>query len=378
VSFQISFNHPSFVAKELVYIAEAIQNEHISGDGKFTKLCNQFFETELGVKKSIMTTSCTDALELVALLLDLQPGDEFIVPSFTFVTTASAFALRGAIPQFVDIRKDTLNIDEMRIEEKITTKTKAIVVVHYAGVAAEMESILKIAKKYNLPVIEDNAHGLFAKYKGRYLGTFGDFSTQSFHETKNFTCGEGGALLINNEKFIERADILKDKGTNRKKFLQGLVDKYTWVDLGSSYVMSDILAAFLYAQLEQYKVVQAKRKSAWNLYFQSILPLAQKLQVQLPYSPSECEPAYHMFYLLCQSKEHRSALMQHLKNHGIQSVFHYLPLNASPMGQKFGAKWGDCPVSEDISDRILRLPFYTELSSESIHQVAEALEKFEF
>lgn len=373
---QISFNHPSFVGKELVYIAQAIQHEHISGEGQFTALCNSFLETHVGCKKSIMTTSCTDALEMAALLLEIKAGDEIIVPSFTFVSSANAFVMRGATPVFVDCRRDTLNIDERLIEAKITPRTKAIVVVHYAGVAAEMDEILEIANRHKIPVIEDNAHGLFARYKGRALGSLGQIATQSFHETKNFTCGEGGALLLNQESFIQRAEILRDKGTNRKKFLDGLVDKYTWVDLGSSFVLADILAAFLYAQFEQHQVVQKKRQLAWKHYENRIVPISRKLNISTPYCPPHCEQAYHMFYIICESKQMRTALMGHLKALGIHTVFHYLPLHISPMGLKFGGQAGDCPVTEEISDRLLRLPFFTEISEEQIERVVDGLAKF--
>jgi dTDP-4-amino-4,6-dideoxygalactose transaminase len=330
-------------------------------------------ESELGVRKALLTTSCTHALELSALLLNLQSGDEVIVPSFTFVSTANAFVLRGAVPRFVDIRGDTLNIDESRIEALITPRTKAIVVVHYGGVGCAMEAITGIAARHGISVIEDNAHGLFARYQGRYLGTFGSLATQSFHETKNFTCGEGGALLINDESLIERAEILREKGTDRSRFFRGQVDKYTWVDVGSSYLPSEILAAFLYAQLEAREQIHAKRRRIWNRYYEHLRGWAADQGVGLPFVPEDCDQAFHMFYLLMPNLEERGALIAHLKGQGILSVFHYLPLHVSEMGRRFGGKVGDCPVTEMISDRLVRLPFYNELSERQQVEVVDAV-----
>jgi len=307
------------------------------------------------------------------MLLDIQPGDEVIVPSFTFVTTANAFVLRGARPVFADIRPDTLNLDETLLERLITSRTCAIVPVHYAGVGCEMDAILAIAQHHGIAVVEDNAHGLFGKYKGRYLGTFGCLATQSFHETKNFTCGEGGALLINDPQYIERAEIIREKGTNRSRFFRGLVDKYTWVDVGSSYLPSDILAAFLYAQLEARDQIQARRQRIWHYYNDHLQDWATANDVRLPIVPAYCEQPYHMFYLLLPSLQQRQALIEHLKGHGILSVFHYLPLHLSDMGRKFGGQPGDCPVTEDISDRLLRLPFYNDLSEAEQVSVCAAI-----
>ncbi len=373
---QIPFNKPSFVGNELAYINNCIDRLHSAGDGEYTKRCHQIFEQTFGVRKALLTTSCTHALEMTALLLDIQSGDEVIIPSFTFVSTVNAFVLRGAKPVFADIRPDTLNIDETKLESLITPKTKAIVVVHYAGVACEMDTILQIAQKHNLEVVEDNAHGLFGKYKGQYLGTFGAMATQSFHETKNFTCGEGGALLINDESYIERAEIIREKGTNRSRFFRGQVDKYSWVDVGSSYLMSDLLAAYLFAQLEAAEQIQAKRKQIWEDYHYGLGDWAASSNVQIPFIPNDCEQAYHMFYLLLPSLESRQNLINHLKSKGILSVFHYLPLHISDMGRKFGGKEGDCPVTEESSDRLLRLPFYNSFTKEEQEQVISAIQEW--
>lgn len=373
--YSIDFNKPSLAGNEFRYIQQAIENLQISGDGYFTQRCNEFLEAELGVSKVLLTTSCTHALEMAALLLDSGPGDEVIIPSFTFVSTVNAFVLRGTRPVFIDIRPDTLNLDESGLETLITPRTKAIAAVHYAGVGCEMDAILQIAQRYNIPVIEDNAHGLFGKYKDRYLGTFGCLATQSFHETKNFTCGEGGALLINDPSYIERAEILREKGTNRSRFFRGQVDKYTWVDLGSSYLPSDILAAFLFAQFETRDRIQSRRKQIWETYFSGLQDWAGENSVGLPHVPEHCEQPYHMFYLFLPSLEHRQALIAHLKSQGIQSVFHYLPLHLSKMGLKFGGQPGDCPVTESVSDRLLRLPFYNSLQAEEQEQVIEAVKE---
>ena len=375
---KIPFNKPSLTGAEIGYLTECIGNGHTAGDGEFTKKCHTLLEQTLGVEKALLTTSCTHALEMTALLLDLQSGDEVIVPSFTFVSTVNAYVLRGAQPVFIDVRPDTLNIDETKIENLISPRTKAIVIVHYAGVACEMDEILRVAGKYDIPVIEDNAHGLFGKYKGKHLGTFGAMATQSFHETKNFTCGEGGALLINDEQYIERAEIIREKGTNRSRFFRGQVDKYTWVDLGSSYLMSDLLAAYLYAQLEAAAEIQAKRRRIWTQYSEALSDWAQENKINLPFIPEECEQAYHMFYLLLPSLETRQALIRHLKTRDILSVFHYLPLHLSEMGKKFGGKTGDCPVTEIVSDRLLRLPFYNSFTDSEQEQVIEAIKKWKF
>ena len=374
---QIPFNKPALMGNEMQYIQEALSGQmHISGDGIYTKKVHGLLEELLGVKKALLTTSCTHALEMAAILLDIQPGDEVIVPSFTFVSTINAFVLRGAKPVFADVRPDTLNLDETKLEALITPQTKAIVPVHYAGVACEMDVIMEIANRHNIPVVEDNAHALFAKYKGRYLGTFGVMATQSFHETKNFTCGEGGALLINDQRYVERAEIIREKGTNRSRFFRGQVDKYTWVDVGSSYLPSDMLAAYLFAQLEQRETIQKERQRVWDSYQHLLADWAEEHHVQLPTIPDDCEQAYHMFYMVMPSLGARSKIIEHLKAHDIQSVFHYLPLNTSDMGQKFGSKPGDCPVTEDVSDRLLRLPFFNNLEESQIQQVANALYSF--
>lgn len=374
--YKIGFNKPALTGKEFAYINQAIENEHISGDGEFTKKCHALLEQELGVRKALLTTSCTHALEMMALLLNIKPGDEFIVPSFTFVSTVNAFVLRGARPVFIDIRPDTLNMDEHHLERLITPRTRAILPVHYAGIGCEMDAILEIARRKQVAVIEDNAHGIFGKYKGKFLGSFGCMASQSFHETKNFTCGEGGALLISDPEYIERAEILREKGTNRSRFFRGQVDKYTWVDIGSSYLPSEILAAFLYAQLEARQQIQARRQQIWDTYAKHLAGWANKNTVQLPVVPDYCEQPYHMFYLLLPSLEKRQALIAHLKSSGIQSVFHYLPLHLSKMGEMYGGKVGDCPVTEAVSDRLLRLPFYYQLSLEQQLQVIEAVESF--
>jgi dTDP-4-amino-4,6-dideoxygalactose transaminase len=375
--YSIPFNKPTLCGNEMQYVAKAIENGHISGDGEFTKKCHQFLQEQIGVPKALLTTSCTHALEMAALLLDIQPGDEVIVPSFTFVTTVNAFVLRGAKPVFADIRPDSLNMDETQLESLITPRTKAIVPVHYAGVGCEMDTIMALADRHGIPVVEDNAHALFGKYKGRYLGTFGKLATQSFHETKNFTCGEGGALLINDPALAERAEIIREKGTNRSRFFRGQVDKYTWVDIGSSYLPSDILAGFLYAQFEAHEQVQFKRSQIWSYYWEHLQDWASTHDVRLPVIPDHCAQSYHMFYILMPSLETRTALIDHLKQHDILTVFHYLPLHLSDMGRQFGGEPGDCPVTEDVSDRLLRLPFYNDLTEEEQERVIAALYAFE-
>jgi dTDP-4-amino-4,6-dideoxygalactose transaminase len=370
---KIPFNKPSLVGNEIEYIVQAVRGGHASGDGPFTKKCHALLEEALGVSKVLLTTSCTDALEMAALLLNIRPDDEVIVPSFTFVTTINAFVLQGARPVFVDIRPDTLNMDERLLEGLITPRTKAIVPVHYAGVGCEMDTICEIADRRGVPVVEDNAHGLFARYNGRWLGTFGALATLSFHETKNFICGEGGALLINDPQYVERAEIVREKGTNRSRFFRGQVDKYTWVDVGSSYLPSDILAAYLFAQLEAREHVLAQRKRVFEYYAEHLQDWAHSNDVRLPAVPSCCEQSYHMFYVLMPSLEKRRKFIAHLKSRGILSVFHYLPLHLSPMGRKWGYQEGDCPVTEDVSDRLVRLPFYNELSPEQQQEVCAAI-----
>lgn len=376
MSYRIPFNKPAIAGNEYAYIADALARGHISGDGSYTKECQALLEREMGVPRALLTTSCTHALEMCALLLDIRPGDEVIVPSFTFVSTVNAFVLRGARPVFADIRQDTLNVDERLLPELITPRTRAIVAVHYAGVGCAMDTILRIAASRGIAVVEDNAHGLFGRYKGRLLGTFGCLATQSFHETKNIYCGEGGALLINDTGLIERAEILREKGTNRSAYYRGEVDKYTWVDTGSSYVISDCLAAFLYAQLEHREQIGAARATVWHRYAEGLKDWASEQGVGLPHVPAWCEQSYHMFYLLMPTLEARQALIAHLRNQGILSVFHYVPLHSSPMGRRLGGRPGDCPVTEAVSDRLLRLPFYNQLSEDVQWDVIRAIGQF--
>jgi len=372
----IPFNRPAFVGSELQYVAQAIEGGSVSGNGKFTLKCHALLEELLGVAKALLTTSCTHALEMAALLLDLKPGDEVIVPSFTFVSTVNAFVLHGARPVFADVRPDTLNLDETRLERLLTPHTRAIVPVHYAGVGCEMDAILDIGQRHGVAVVEDNAHGLLGRYKGKLLGTFGCLATLSFHETKSFTCGEGGALLINDPRYIERAEIIREKGTDRSRFFRGEVDKYTWVDVGSSYLPSDILAAFLYAQLEARETIQTRRRRIWEHYAERLKDWARDNAVRLPIVPGHCEQPFHMFYLLMPSLAARQALIAHLKDRGIMSVFHYQPLHLSAMGRRFGGKPGDCPVTEDSSDRLLRLPFYYGLTEDDQARVVNAVREF--
>ena len=376
--YDIPFNKPSLTGDELNYLTQAIEKYHISGDGIFTSKCHQWLEKHFKIPKALLTTSCTHALEMTAFLLNVKPGDEVIIPSFTFVSTVNAYVNRGATPIFIDIRPDTLNLDEELLERLFSPRTKAILPVHYAGVGCEMDAILEIAEEHHIPVVEDNAHGLFGKYKGEYLGTFGCLATQSFHETKNITCGEGGALLINDPHFIERAEILREKGTNRSRFFRGQVDKYTWVDIGSSYLPSDMLAAFLYAQLESYETIQLKRQKIWEYYHANLKDWAEGNGVRLPYVPNYCQQPYHMYYILLPSLEIRQGLIEHLKAARILSVFHYLPLHLSDMGRKFGGKIGDCPVIENLSDRLLRLPFYNTLTINEQERVINMILEYNF
>ncbi len=372
----IPFNRPCFEGKELAYITEAVGSGKISGDGAFTRKCESFLAEKLGVLKALLTTSCTDALEMAAILARIELGDEVIVPSFTFVSTINAFVLRGCTPVFIDSRPDTLNMDEAQLDALITPRTKAIVPVHYAGVGCEMDMILPLAARHGIPVIEDNAGGLLGKYRGRYLGSLGHMATQSFHETKNFTCGEGGALLINDPALIERAEIIREKGTNRSQFFRGQVDKYSWVDVGSSFLPSDVVAAFLYAQLEFHERIQAKRRQVWDAYQTGLADWALEQGVRLPIIPSHCEQSYHMFYMLMPSLDARQRLIAHLGARNILAVFHYLPLHLSTMGQRYGGRVGQCPVAEDVSDRLIRLPFYNDLPIEDQCRVIDAVQDF--
>jgi dTDP-4-amino-4,6-dideoxygalactose transaminase len=376
MTYRIPFNRASLAGNESTYVAQAVANGHISGDGPFTRQCHELLRRELDAAAVLLTTSCTDALEMCAALLNLKPGDEVIVPSFTFVSTVSAFVQRGAVPVFADIRPDTLNLDETRLEALITPRTRAIVPVHYAGVGCEMDAITALAARHGLTIVEDNAHGLFGRYRGRLLGTMGALATQSFHETKNFTCGEGGALIINRPEYIERAEIIREKGTNRSRFFRGQTDKYTWVDIGSSHLPSDILAAFLFAQLEARELIQARRRDIWLEYRELASRLARRFPVGLPFVPSHCEQSYHMFYLLLESLELRQALIADLKSRGILAVFHYLPLHLSEMGKALGGERYHCPVTEDVSDRLLRLPFYPELTHADQEDIIAAIDDF--
>lgn len=375
-AYRIPFNKPCLAGNELTYVSDAVQRGNIAGDGYYTHLCRDVLAQELHVADVVLTTSGTHALEMIALLLRLGPGDEVILPSFTFVSTANAFVLRGARPVFADIRPDTLNLDEKQLPELISPRTRAIVPVHYAGVACEMDTILDIARKEGIAVVEDNAHGLFATYKGRYLGTIGSLGAQSFHETKNIICGEGGALVISDSSHAERADYIREKGTNRNRFFRGQVDKYTWVDVGSSYVISDILAAFLYAQLEAREMIRERRKRIWDRYYEGLSEWAARSDVKLPSVPDECGQSFHMFYLVLPSLEARRALIDELKSHGILSVFHYSPLHMSDMGLSYGGRPGACPIAEAVSDRLLRLPFYNDLSEGEQDEVIERVTDF--
>lgn len=359
---RIPFNRVSLVGGEIENVLHAIQNGHISGDGHFTHACNEQLEKLVGSCKALLTTSCTHALELAALLLDIRPGDEVIVPSFTFVSTANAFVLRGARPVFVDIRSNTLNLDERLIETKITNKTKAIVPVHYAGVGCEMDEICRIARRHDLSVVEDNAHGLFGTYNDRPLGSFGAFSTLSFHETKNMTCGEGGALLINDAAFVDRAEILREKGTNRSQFFRGRTDKYSWMEVGSSFLPSEILAAFLFAQLSEQGKIQERRRIVWERYERELTTWAKSNGVRLPTVPAHCKHPYHLFYMIFPSLEERQAFIRRMEKNGVMTPFHYVPLHASPVGKKLGYLYGDFPITETTSERLVRLPLYASLS----------------
>lgn len=372
----IPFNKPFIAGKELFYISQAVVDGKISGDGTFTKKCQNWMQERFDAKKVLLTHSCTAALEMSAILADIQPGDEVILPSYTFVSTANAFALRGAKLRFVDIREDTLNIDERLIEQAITPRTKAIVVVHYAGVAAEMDMILEIAKRHNLLVIEDAAQGVDATYKGKYLGTIGDLGTYSFHETKNYISGEGGALVINNEELMERSEIIWEKGTNRKKFFRGEIDKYTWVDIGSSFLPSEMIAAFLYAQLETSEHITEERLKIYHNYQSQLQHLEDAGLVRLPRVPEDRTHNAHMFYLILESSQQRAELIDFLKEDAIYSVFHYVPLHTSPMGRKLSASDAPLPVTEDLSERLLRLPCYYELTLEDQARIVSKVDAF--
>jgi len=372
-AYAIPFNRPTRTPQDGAYLQKALASGKLSGDGPFTHRCHQLLQQTVGVPRALLTTSCTHALEMAALLLDIRPGDDVIVPSFTFVSSVNAFVLRGARPVFADIRPDTLNIDERQLERLITARTRAIVVVHYAGVGCEMDAIGQLAARVGAAVIEDNAHGLFGRYKARNLGTFGSLAALSFHETKNLTCGEGGALLLNDPSLYARAEIVREKGTDRSKFFRGEVDKYGWVDQGSSYLPSELLAAVLAAQLEDAAAIQTARQRLWNRYQSGLAAWAASREIVMPLVPPWCEQSFHMFYVLLPSSGRRDSLVAHLKARGILAVSHYQPLHNSTMGHSFGGRSGDCPVTEQVAERILRLPFYTNMTDDEQEAVIAAL-----
>jgi len=372
----IPFNRPFTGGASREYLLQALERGHLSGDGEFTQKCRQLLENLLGVPAVLLTTSCTHALEMAALLLDVGPGDEIILPTFTFVSSVNAFVLRGAVPRFVDIRPDTLNLDEGLLESVVSARSRLVVPVHYAGIGCEMDTLLPQARTHHLLVVEDNAHGLFGTYRGKQLGTFGTLAAQSFHETKNFSCGEGGALLINDPALIERAEIIREKGTNRSRFFRGQVDKYTWVDLGSSYLPSELLAALLLAQLEQREEIQRVRGEIWQRYQRGLSDWAVTQGIQLPVIPPDCDSSWHLFHLILPTLESRQRFITHLKQASISAVFHYLPLHLSEMGRRFGGREGQCPVAEDLSDRLVRLPFFYDLSESDQTRVIETILSF--
>jgi dTDP-4-amino-4,6-dideoxygalactose transaminase len=373
----IIFNRPPFTGNEEHYLKLSMKSLKLSGDGEFTKRCHKWFEKKLNCKKALLTTSCTHALEMSAILIDIQPGDEVIMPSYTFVSTANAFALRGAKIVFVDVREDTMNIDETLIEAAITKKTKAIVPVHYAGVACEMDTIMDIANRHNLYVIEDAAQGMMSTYKGKALGTIGHLGTYSFHETKNYTSGgEGGLLIINDEKFTTKAEIIREKGTNRSQFFRGMVDKYSWVDIGSSYLMNDLSAAYLWGQLEKAEEINNQRLAIWKSYYKQLKELQEKDIIELPTIPKDCIHNGHMFYLKCKNLEERTSLIDHLYSNGIQAVFHYIPLHSSPAGEKFGTFFGSDKYTTLESERLVRLPIYYGLEQSEVEYIIKTIKEF--
>lgn len=376
MEWSIPFNKPFIAGRELEFIAEAVASGDLSGSGRFTRDCSAFLQNRFGIHRVLLTPSCTAALEMAAMLCGLQPGDEVIMPSYTFVSTANAVVRMGARPVFVDIRPDTLNLDETLVESEITVKTRAICPVHYAGVACEMEAIGEIAKRHRLMVIEDAAQAVDASYRGRSLGSIGHLAAFSFHETKNVICGQGGALCINDPTLVERAEILRDRGTNRQNFLRGMVDKYTWVDVGSAYAPSEVCSAFLYAQLEMMDVISARRRSRYLSYQSQLAPLAAGGLLRLPGTPAECKGNSHMFWIILRDQHVRDSLIEYLKSNGILAVFHYVPLHSSPMGKTFGYQAGDLPVTEDLSGRMLRLPLYHELTEEQVQRVVDHVVSF--
>ena len=372
----INFNVPPYTGKEMEYIRQCVEDQKICGDGAFTKKCNAWIEEKTGTAKCLLTTSCTHATELAALLAQIKEGDEVIMPAYTFVSTADAFVLRGAVPVFVDIRPDTMNLDEKLIEAAITEKTKAIVPVHYAGVSCEMDTIMDIARRYNLIVIEDAAQGIMSSYKGKALGTIGDFGCFSFHETKNYSMGEGGALLIRDEKYVEEAEIIREKGTNRSKFYRGQIDKYTWVNYGSSYLPSDMNAAYLYAQLEIADEINEHRLACWNRYYEKLKPLAEQGKIELPVVPEGCVHNAHMFYIKAADIEERTAFIRFMKENEIMSVFHYIPLHTAPAGLKFGRFHGEDRYTTKESERLARLPMYYRLTLEEVDYICDKVKEF--
>jgi len=376
MEYRIPFNKPFIVGKELYYIAQSVLSGKIAGDGLFTRKCHSLLEEKFEAKKVLLTHSCTAALEMAALLCDIEEGDEVILPSYTFVSTANAFYLRGAKLVFVDINPDTLNMDETKIPDLITERTKVIVPVHYGGISCEMDTILDIAAQNNILVVEDAAQGVNAKYKNQFLGTLGDIGTYSFHETKNFICGEGGAIVLNNDRFIERAEIIREKGTNRSKFFRGEVDKYTWVDIGSSFLPSDLQAAFLYAQLEKMEEINRRREHHFDYYYKALMPLVNRGKMRLPCVMSDCQSNSHLFYIILEDEKTRDGLMAYLKERGILAVFHYLSLHLSPVGKRMGYTEGQLPVTESLSNRLLRLPFYYDITEEEQKAVVESITEY--
>jgi dTDP-4-amino-4,6-dideoxygalactose transaminase len=376
MAHRIPFNRPYVSGKELEYVSQAIGRGEIAADGRFSKGCTRIMQERFGIARALMMPSCTAGLEMAALLCDVQPGDEVIMPSYTFVSTANAFVRCGARPVFVDIRPDTLNLDESLVEAAITPRTKAIVPVHYAGVGCEMDELMQIAKKHRLLVVEDAAQGVHSYYKGRALGSIGDLSAYSFHDTKNYVCGEGGALTINNARLVERAEIIRDKGTNRQKFFRGEIDKYTWVDIGSSFLPAEVACAFLQAQLEQLDPILERRRSIHEGYAARLKPLEDAGLLRGPRAPAHCAQNYHMFYILLQNEKSREGLASFLRERGIQAVSHYVPLHLSPMGRKWGYEDGSLPVTEDLSARLLRLPLYFALTPAEQDEVSEGITEY--
>jgi dTDP-4-amino-4,6-dideoxygalactose transaminase len=372
----IPFNVPSITSRERKTVLDALEERHLSGDGRFTAAASELLSKLLDGRPVLITTSCTHALEMSAVLLDLRPGDEVIVPSFTFVSTANAFVARGAVPVFVDVRSDTLNIDETAVEEAITERTRAIVVVHYGGVGADMDRLVDVAQRHDLTVVEDNAHGLGATYRGRPLGTFGSLATQSFHATKNIQSGEGGALVLGDPGLKPRAEIVREKGTNRSQFFRGAIDKYTWVDVGSSYLPSELISALLFAQLERFDEIQERRHAVWGSYARHLTVWAEKSGVRLPTVPAECSHPAHLFYLVMPEPNHQTGLIDHLAEKKVGAAFHYLPLHSSPGGRRYGRMGGPCSVTEQVADRLVRLPLYTDMEAADVERVIDAVTSY--